>query len=87
MTSVIRTIEGVRTRDVVAISRIRALAASGEARAIRERAGVSQAEVAKAIGVVPSSVTHYENGCRVPRGDVALRYGRILDRLEAEVRS
>ena len=77
----------MRARDVVAISRARALAASGQAREIRVRAGVSQAEMAKAIGVDPSSVTHWENRRRIPRGDVALKYGRLLDRLAGESES
>lgn len=35
-------------------------------RKLREKAGISQAELAKAIGVVPSAIGNYENGYRRP---------------------
>lgn len=60
------------------VSRTRAMCASGEARRIREAAGVSTKEVAKTLGVSHSSVRHWENGEHVPHGHAALPYGRLL---------
>jgi transcriptional regulator with XRE-family HTH domain len=55
-------------------------------RLIRERARLSQADVARAIGVTPSAVSRWESGVRLtPRSDAALaRYVELLDRLAAE---
>ena len=39
-------------------------------RQLREEKGVSQAEVAKAIGVTRNAITNYENGKREPNQDM-----------------
>jgi transcriptional regulator with XRE-family HTH domain len=67
--------------DVIRLSRARALVASGAAAKIRRRAGLAQAEVARAVGVAPSTVLRWERGLRIPRGDAAARYAELLKRL------
>jgi DNA-binding transcriptional regulator YiaG len=71
--------------DVVGIARMRAQLSNGEARAMRECARVSRAEIAAALGVHETAVEKWESGTRSPRGEVALRYKHLLEQL-AEVR-
>lgn len=64
----------------VRLARVRRLAASGEARRIRQAANVSQSEIAAEIAVHEATVSQWENGKQCPRGAAALRY---LEELEA----
>jgi transcriptional regulator with XRE-family HTH domain len=50
-------------------------------RSIRVGAGVSVREVARELGVAPSTVSRWENGHRTPRGPLAADYGTLLDSL------
>ena len=67
--------------DVAEVMEVRALARSGEARTIREAAGLSIREVAAAVGVAPSTVWRWENGAVMPRWEDAQRYARLLQQL------
>jgi transcriptional regulator with XRE-family HTH domain len=60
---------------------LRALAANGGARTIREAARISASEVARELDVSPSAISRWERGLRSPRGDDARRYARLLRRL------
>jgi DNA-binding XRE family transcriptional regulator len=71
----------MNSRDLLAISRARALVASGEARRIREAAHLTQDEIGKTIGASKVTVSSYETGRRVPVSRIALRYARVLDEL------
>lgn len=51
------------------------------AREIRRAAGVSQARVARELGVTAVAVSRWENGRRTPRGSDLMGYLRILDKL------
>lgn len=51
---------------------------------LRLETGLTQAEVGAVCGVSPEAVSRWECGSRVPRGPAALRYGRLLERLEEE---
>ena len=51
------------------------------ARDIRRAAGVTLADMAKALGVDESAVSRWENGNRKPRGDVAIRWAELLAEL------
>jgi DNA-binding transcriptional regulator YiaG len=73
MANAARTVE-----QVVDLAATRALARSGEARAIRERAGLSLREMAAALGVTRSALQRWEVGLRTPRGESAVRYGALL---------
>jgi DNA-binding transcriptional regulator YiaG len=61
---------------------VRAAVRSGRARQLREEAGVSQAEVAAAVGVTRACVSRWEAGARKPTGAAAQRYARLLDLLD-----
>jgi len=64
--------------------RRRALPPPPVRRLLREGAGMTQAEVAGALGVGRPAVTRYESGARSPRGDVRLVYVDLLERLVGE---
>lgn len=61
---------------------VRAAARSGRARRLREEAGISQAEVAAAVGVTRACVSRWEAGARKPTGSAAQRYARLLELLD-----
>jgi DNA-binding transcriptional regulator YiaG len=63
-----------------ALAEVRRLCASGEARAIRQAADVSLAEVASDIPTSATTVLRWEQ--RAPRGRLALRYLAVLRRLQ-----
>jgi DNA-binding transcriptional regulator YiaG len=69
------------TADAVALSKARALARSGAARSVRLAAGLSLSEMARPVEVSPTTIFRWENGERVPRGEPALRYLELLERL------
>jgi DNA-binding transcriptional regulator YiaG len=54
---------------------------SGEARQIREAARLTQSELARSVGVDHTTLCRWESGERLPRGEAALRYAALLDRL------
>lgn len=57
------------------------------ARAIRLAAGVTQDEVAQALGITRVTVARWECAMRAPRGELRDAYVELLDRLQAEVMS
>jgi transcriptional regulator with XRE-family HTH domain len=67
--------------DLLKLATVRAAARSGEAKELRVRAGLSQAEIAEACGVRRPTVGAWESGTRSPHGDAALAYARVLGRL------
>ncbi|WP_435601262.1 helix-turn-helix transcriptional regulator [Streptomyces sp. C10-9-1] len=50
------------------------LPSPAERRAIRQAAGLSQGELAEAIGVTRQAVSHWEAGTRTPQGTAMERY-------------
>ncbi|MFI6296794.1 helix-turn-helix domain-containing protein [Nonomuraea sp. NPDC050790] len=56
---------------------------SGEAGRIRHQALLSRPEIAVVVGVSPSAIQDWENGGGLPRGENAIRYGVVLNRLRA----
>jgi transcriptional regulator with XRE-family HTH domain len=54
-------------------------------RMIREQAGLSQNDIADALGVSRVAVTRWENGARRPRGRLLRRYARLLEEIAKEV--
>jgi DNA-binding transcriptional regulator YiaG len=73
------TLSPVTLEQLAALSRVRSLAASGDARAVRERAGLSLSEMAGTIGVGISTLSRWERAERAPRGEAALAYARVLE--------
>ncbi len=61
--------------------RVRRLAATGAARAMREDAGLSLSELADAVQVHKVTIFRWEHGQRRPRGSAAERYLRVLEDL------
>lgn len=72
-----------RPLDPVALAHVRTLVRSGAARTARIAGGLSYREVADFIGASPATVHRWENGQRMPHGELAVRYGELLDRLLA----
>ena len=66
--------------EVLAIARLRTDLANGRARGIRENARLSQAEIARALGVDQPTVARWEGGT-MPRRHHATRYAELLGRL------
>lgn len=67
--------------EILAVAQLRADLASGRAREIRLRVGLSQADIALALGVDQPTVARWERGCR-PRRDHAARYAELLRQLD-----
>ena len=67
--------------ELAEVSKVRALARSGSARAIRLAAGITLGEVAASVGCSHSAVFRWEAGERKPMGRRALRYAAVLDAL------
>jgi transcriptional regulator with XRE-family HTH domain len=76
MAAVDRIIEDARKR--------RSLPTPGEQRAIRKRAGLSQADVGAALGVGRVTVARWELGTHEPTRRIRLEYIDLLERLKAE---
>lgn len=54
-------------------------------RLIREMAGVSQARIARELGVDRVTVARWELGLRTPRGELRRRYVELLNTLRQDV--
>jgi transcriptional regulator with XRE-family HTH domain len=67
------------------LARIRRMQDSGEARRLRERAGVSLRTMARAVGVRPSTLIRWEAGQVRPREPTALAWLAALDVLRVEL--
>lgn len=72
----------LNSTDAARIAEVRHCAATGEARRIRLKSRLAIADVARALGTDPSTVSRWEAGQRRPRGAAALAYGRLLARLD-----
>lgn len=68
-----------------AIRRYREAASSGRYLELRKLFGLTQRQVADAVGVGVPALSHYENGRHRPTGERALRYGRFMEELERRV--
>ena len=70
-----------------AIARARAqrrLPAPVVRRQLRESLGLTQEDIAGAVGVTRSAVAYWELGRRTPQGETAAAYIAVLDRLATE---
>lgn len=72
--------------EALDLVRVRAWLRSGEARAIRKRAGLSQADVARVVGTDAPQVSRWETGKSVPRRGSALKLARLLAELDVMAR-
>lgn len=69
--------------DIQRLAAARRHAAAGTGREIRVAAGISLAEVAGAIGVDESTVWRWEKRRSRPRGEQAIRWANLLERLRS----
>ena len=60
---------------------------NGNAAALRQRAGLTQDEIAQAAGVSAATISRWEAGIRRPTGAASARYGRILRELATRLES
>jgi DNA-binding transcriptional regulator YiaG len=65
------------TEQAVTLALLRRLVADGTAKQLRERARLSLADVARAVGADASSVLMWERG-RQQRAPAALRYAELI---------
>jgi len=67
--------------EIKDLVRVRKLAETGAARAIRESNGLSLKEMGAVADVDKSTIHRWEKGSRRPRGEAASRYLAVLDEL------
>jgi DNA-binding transcriptional regulator YiaG len=67
--------------DALRLTRMRLLAQTGAARAMREAAGLSLSEAAASARVNRVTIFRWEHQQRRPHGDAALRYLELLEEL------
>ena len=70
-----------KPNELQALKRVRSLAKSGTARAIRVGNGISRTELAREARVSTRSIYRWENGETLPHGPAALRYAAALNSL------
>ncbi|MFJ1552303.1 helix-turn-helix transcriptional regulator [Streptomyces mirabilis] len=58
------------------------LPSPAQRRELRERAGLSQQEIAEVIGATRQAVSHWETGTRTPRGPLLDRYAEAIRALQ-----
>jgi DNA-binding transcriptional regulator YiaG len=75
------------TEEALAIARARLWLHSGKARQIRERARLSQADAARAVGTSMWQISRWEGGKGTPRRGTALKLAVLLDGLEEVIRA
>jgi DNA-binding transcriptional regulator YiaG len=68
-------------RNDYLLTRVRRLALTGTARAIRQAADLSLTEMGELVEVDRTTVWRWEMGQRRPRGDAARRYLTVLEGL------
>ena len=71
--------------DLLARNRSRRLPDPGIRRMLRIEAGLTQDDVAAAVGVTRTAISRWESGDRHPRGPFASLYAEVLRELAAEV--
>jgi DNA-binding transcriptional regulator YiaG len=70
-----------RRAELCAVLDMHTIINLGLAADIRRRAGVSQGDVARALGCTKGAVSLWESGRRVPRGELGRRYAAVLAQL------
>ena len=70
------------TEEALTIVRVRGWLRSGRAREIRQRAGLSQSDVGRAVGTDYSQVCRWETGKAVPVRGAVLKLAELYDGLQ-----
>lgn len=68
----------ITEQELVLLIEAREAVATGRGARLRETARLSQGELSQAIGVSAGALSRWESGSRLPSGDEALRYARML---------
>ena len=77
------TIDQVAMDQILATARACSQLPSPEVRrAIRERAAVTQQNIAATLGVTAAAISYWESGRRVPRGQLLQNYVHVLRALD-----
>jgi DNA-binding transcriptional regulator YiaG len=71
--------------DLAMLLEAREAASSGRGMRVRIAAGISQGELAAAVGVTAACISRWEAGDRRPRGEAAARYAQTLRELAERV--
>jgi transcriptional regulator with XRE-family HTH domain len=74
-------------QEGLTVARVKSWLRSGRARAIRERAGMSQAEAAKMIGTDHWQISRWEGRKSVPDIRTLLKLAEMYDGLEEIIRA
>jgi transcriptional regulator with XRE-family HTH domain len=72
--------------EALTVVRVRSWLRSGRARAIRQRAGMSQADAGLAVGTDHAQISRWESGTSVPARDSTLKLACLYDQLEKIIR-
>lgn len=72
--------------QALVLADVRALVRTGAARDLRKRADLSLGDVARAVGVSPTTVLRWERAEAVPTGAAAVQYALLLGRLRRRQR-
>lgn len=67
--------------ELVELRDVRAFVRTGRARQTRLLADLSLSEVARSVGVSTAAIYRWEVSDRTPRGEAALRYWRLLQKI------
>lgn len=70
-------------RTEAALARAAELARTGLGRDIRIRSGLSQVEVARALGIGQNAVSRWERGLNSPVSEAGARWAAVMDALAA----
>jgi DNA-binding transcriptional regulator YiaG len=71
------------TSDLVRLSKTRRIVDGGQLRHVRERAGLTQGEIAEVVGVSTAAVCRWELGDILPRSGHARQLAEVITALEA----
>jgi transcriptional regulator with XRE-family HTH domain len=71
----------MNANEALLVARARRAVQDGRARSVRLAAGLSQHEIGAVVRVTAAAVSRWESGVRLPRGEAAVRYAKLLDRL------
>jgi transcriptional regulator with XRE-family HTH domain len=72
----------MKRNDLSLLIEGRSAVSSGSGQKLRERAGLSQSDIARLTGVTPAAICRWEAGERTPSGATAVAYAKALRRVE-----
>ena len=70
---------------ILLLTTARRATSNGWGSSIRKAAGLSQQEVADAVGVTQATLSRWERGERKPQGEPAMSYGLLLCQLAEQI--